>query len=86
MFKNKNYFALGCGKKKVAVNRPMLPKRSRLVKEYLEEVKNSEMKFQTIGPVLDNFNWMRVIVDEAHEVFNDPFLTGKCHIRALPYN
>jgi SNF2 family DNA or RNA helicase len=77
MFKNKNYFALGCGNKKIAVNRPMISKRSRLVQEHLEQLKNSELKFQTIGPILDNFHWPRIIVDEAHEVFTDPFL-GDC--------
>ncbi len=77
IFKNKNYFTLGCGKKKVAVNRPMISKRSKLVKEYLEVLKNSAEKLQTTGPVLDNFRWSRVIVDEAHEVFSDPFIQGK---------
>jgi hypothetical protein len=87
MFKNKNYFALGCGNKKIAVNRPMISKRSRLVQEHLEQLKNSELKFQTIGPILDNFHWPRIIVDEAHEVFTDPFLGGKKYplCSAFPY-
>jgi SNF2 family DNA or RNA helicase len=73
-FKNKNYFSLGCGKKKVSVSMAGLNKRNTLVAQYLLEIKNGKQPTREIaGPVLDHFNWPRIIVDEAHEVFNDQF-------------
>jgi SNF2 family DNA or RNA helicase len=71
LFKNKSFFGLGCGNKKVTVSIPGVEKRAGHLIQHLEKVKSGG-KLSESAPVLDNFRWERVIVDEAHEVFTDP--------------
>jgi hypothetical protein len=79
IFKNKNYFTLGCGKKKVPVSAPGLEKRDVLITELLTQLKQGK-KLATVGPVMDHFHFKRIIIDEAHEVLKDAF-TIACILR-----
>jgi hypothetical protein len=73
IFKNKNFFTLGTGNKNLGMNMDALKKRGPCVAKYLQVVK--QLGLDTYGPMVDTFHFKRIIVDEAHEVFSDLFIS-----------